>query len=89
MKHQEKFRMMLERMRIDEKFNERLMKITHKKEFEELLIEEGITLEPGEIDKYFDGFLKTKEMEKTGEIPEDLSEWIARWNPNHNETIKL
>lgn len=89
MKHQEKFRMMLERMHIDETFKERLMKINTQKDFEELLTEQGITLEADETNRYYEGFLKTKEMEKNGEIPEDLREWVARWNPDHNKTIKL
>ena len=89
MKHQERFRMMLERMHSDEKFKDRIMKIDTQKDFEGLLAEQEIILEADEVDKYYKGFLKIKEMEKDGDIPENLHEWVARWNPDHDKTIKL
>ena len=89
MKHEEKIRGLIQRVRIDEEFKKRVMKIQNKEDFLELIAEEGITLEPDEVEKYFNGFLKTQEMVKNGEVPEDLREWLARWNPEHNKTIKL
>src|SRR5665648_841494 len=65
MKHQEKIRMVIERVHIDNAFKERVMKIHTEKDFLKLLAEMKIVLEPDEIEKYFKGFLKLQEMEKT------------------------
>ena len=89
MKHQEKIRMVIERVHIDKEFKERVMKIHTEEEFLKLLDEVKITLEPDEIDKYFKGFLKLQEMEKNGDVPEELEGWLSRWNPEHNTPIKL
>ncbi len=89
MKHQEKIRMVIERVHIDEEFKKKVMKIHTEKEFLKLLDEVKITLEPDEIDKYFQGFLKLQEMEKNGDVPEELEEWLSSWNPDHNKPIKL
>ena len=89
MKHQEKIRMVIERVHIDNAFKERVMKIHTEKDFLKLLAEVKIVLEPDEIEKYFKGFLKLQEMEKNGDVPEELEEWLARWNPEHNTPIKL
>ncbi|MBK5263577.1 MAG: hypothetical protein JJE17_13595 [Peptostreptococcaceae bacterium] len=89
MKHQEKIRMVIERVHIDKEFKERVMKIHNEKDFLELLDELKIVLEPDEIEKYFNGFLKLQEMEKNGDVPEELEEWLARSNPEHNAPIKL
>lgn len=89
MKHQEKIRMLIERVHIDQEFKEEVMKIHTKEEFLKLLDESQITLEPDEIDKYFNGFLKLQEMEKNGDVTEKLEEWLSSWNPAHDTTIKL
>jgi ribosomal protein L19E len=89
MKHQEKIRMVIEKIHIDKEFKERVLKIQSKKDFLKLIDEEKIVLEPDEIEKYYNGFLKLQEMEKNGDVPEELEEWLAKWNPEHNTPIKL
>lgn len=89
MKHQEKIRMVIERVHIDKEFKERVMKIHTEEDFLKLLDELKIVLDSDEIEKYFKGFLKMQDMEKNGNIPEELEEWLSRWNPEHNTPIKL
>ena len=81
--------MVIERVHIDKEFKEEVMKIHTEKEFLKLLDEMKITLDPDEIDKYFKGFLKLQEMEKNGDVPEELEEWLSSWNPAHDTIMKL
>ncbi|MBK5247027.1 MAG: hypothetical protein JJE49_07165 [Peptostreptococcaceae bacterium] len=89
MKHEEKIRMVIEKVHIDKVFKERVLNIHSQKDFLKLIDEEKIVLEPDEIEKYYNGFLKLQDMERNGDVPEELEEWLSKWNPEHNTTIKL
>lgn len=89
MRHQDKLKRLLERMDIDEVFKKRVHTVVDENGFRELLEEFEISATPEEFTKYYNGFLKMKEMDEIGDIPEVLSGWMVRGNPDHGKNIKL
>lgn len=89
MRHQDKLKRLLERIDIDEVFKKRAKDVTDEDGFRELLEEFEISATPEEFAKYYQGFLKMKDMDKISDIPEILSGWLTTGDAEHLKNIKL